>query len=172
LLSSCSPTYAFSQKATCLKDYAEIMKDTNGQYAEAKQFFLDVAYDAWRVFNDLRQDNRFKVFREKRQKNTKKRSPVKKDKQGNVVDVSLGVVFPVLYALGELVRKKDDGHWQFKVPEDFDMEDVIEQANATFSQGPNDPAKMGKDSTCYVSVKSPVKMYKKMHERYNRLVEA
>jgi hypothetical protein len=150
--------YAFSQKAVCLKDYAAIMQAPN--YGDAKQFFLEVAYDAWQVFNELKRDPNFGIFREKRTGKNVKKSPVKKDRQGNVYDVALGVLFPVLSALGKFSKKTAKGHWTFCVPEDFDMADLIKAAELTFSSK-QDPAKMGKEPDCYLALHPIVGAYLK-----------
>lgn len=151
-------SYAFSQKAVCLKDFAAVMQE--GKYTEARQFFLDVAYDAWQTFDDLRQNPHFGVFREKRVGKHVKRSPVTKTKAGQVTDVALGVLFPVLSALGKFARRNAKGRWGFAVPADFDMADLINQAELTFSSK-QDPAKMGKDGDCYLALHPIVTQYLK-----------
>jgi hypothetical protein len=153
--------YAFSQKAVCLKDYSVIMQDA--KYADARRFFLDVAYDAWRIFDDLRQDQNFSVFREKKAGKAIKRSPVKKDKSGKVLDVALGVIFPVMSALGKFARKNAKEQWVFQVPDDFDMADLINSAELTFSTK-QDPAKMGKESDCYLALHPIVSAYLKYRQ--------
>lgn len=153
--------YAFSQKAVCLKDYATIMQDP--KYADAKKFFLDVAHDAWRIFDELRQDQNFATFREKKVGKHLKRSPVKKV-QGKVVDVAMGVLFPVFSALGKFARKNDEGDWEFEVPDDFDMADLIGAAELTFSSK-QDPAKMGKEPDCYLALYPIVSAYLKYRTR-------
>jgi len=151
--------YAFSQKAVCLKDFAAIME--KDEFAEAKQFFHEVAYDAWSLYLKLKTERAFAQFRQKRQRQHEKRSPVKKDAQGNVIDVSMGVLFPILSALGNFVAKDDDGQWRFEIPEDYDLGDLISQAAIIFSQAYNDPAKMGKDIQAYLALRPIVTQYLK-----------
>jgi hypothetical protein len=162
--------YAFSQKAVCLKDFAEIFeKDRetgqfkNPEFADARRFFLDVAFDAWTTYRELCTHQGFSVFRQKRKDHLKKRSPVQKDRSGQVIDVAQGVVFPVLSALGKFIHKNRQGHWDFKIPDDFELADLIEQAEITFSDGPGfgDPAKMGKDPSCYLALYPVVTAYLK-----------
>lgn len=152
-------SYAFSQKAICLKDFADVMEKE--AYSEAKEFFHDVAYDAWSVYNRLRREQAFAAhFREKRTAKHKKRSPVKKDANGNIVDVSMGVLFPILSALGNFVEQRDEG-WRLEIPDDYDLSDLIGQASIVFSTGYNDPAKMGKDTQAYLALRPIVTQYLK-----------
>jgi hypothetical protein len=150
--------YAFSQKAVCLKDYAVVMQKP--EYEKARQFFLDVAYDAWKIFDGLRHDQLFRMFHEKKTTAHSKRSPVRKDRQGNVIDVAMGVLFPVFSALGKFIRLNGSGNWEFEIPDDFDMEDLIRAAELTFSNK-QDPAKMGKESDCYLALQPIVTAYLK-----------
>ena len=45
--------YAYAGKAVCLKDFAEIQSKPS-EFADAKSFFEDIAYDAWMEFKKLR----------------------------------------------------------------------------------------------------------------------
>jgi hypothetical protein len=145
--------YAYAQKATCLKDFAEIMQDP-AEYAEAKQFFEDVAYDAWKIYRDLRSYQGFSVLR----------SVTKRG--GRVLDdgVPAGIVFPILSALGKLATRDARGQWHFQVPSDFDLDDLCKQAKTTYSipgPGQSNPNVMGKELACYMNLHALVDAYLK-----------
>jgi len=149
--------YAFTQKAVCLKDFAAIMESKPGEYDEAKKFFLDVAHDAWKVYNELRCHQGFAVFTQR-----PKKKPVIKDRSGRVIEVALGVVFPVLSALGNFARKNEHGNWELKIPTEYELSDLIQQAKVMFDGPANcDPAKMGKDPGCYIGLHGLVNAYLK-----------
>ncbi|MBI4483212.1 MAG: AIPR family protein [Acidobacteria bacterium] len=146
--------YAYSQKATCLKDFAEIAKSPT-LYPEAKRFFEDVAWDAWQIYKQLRSYNGFSVLRS-----------VTKNKNKEVAEdgVPAGIVFPILSALGKLTTKLPDGRWQFKIPDDFDLDDLCKQAKATYTvpgPGQSNPQVMGKELACYLNLHAIVDAYLK-----------
>ena len=146
--------YAYAQKATCLKDYAEIVRN-NEQYKEAKSFFEDVAWDAWKIYRSLRSYQGFSSLH-----------CVTKDKTKQVAEdgVPTGIVFPILSALGKLARQLPNGHWELKTPSDFDLDDLCKQAKATFTvpgPGRSNPNVMGKELACYLNLHAIVDAYLK-----------
>ncbi|MBL8680119.1 MAG: AIPR family protein [Myxococcales bacterium] len=151
--------YAFSQKAVCLDDFNEIM--TKSEYADAKRFFLEVAYDAHELYKSLHTHPAFGVFRQKSGKH-ERRSPVRKGPKGEVLDVRMGVLFPVMSALGNFAREDAKaGRWCLRVPKDYDMSDLVNQAYLVFANGSGDPAKMGKDPNSYAALQPMVTSYLK-----------
>lgn len=146
--------YAYAQKATCLKDFAEIAKKPS-PYPEAKGFFEDVAWEAWKIYKELRSYNGFSVLRS-----------VTKNKNKQVAEdgVPAGIVFPILSALGKLAVHLPDGQWQFKIPDDFDLDDLCKQAKATYTvpgPGQSNPNVMGKELACYLNLHAIVDAYLK-----------
>jgi AIPR protein len=164
--------YAFSQKAVCLKDFDAVMgtRLDNGsiktEYPEARQYFLDVAYDVWTYYKDLNTCDEFKVFRQREKNETKYKSPVKKSK-GKIIEVAQGIKFPVMSALALFVEKTKSGTWCFAVPRRFELSDVIDAARMTYTHGAGaaDPARMGKSVECYISLYAPVTAFKKYSEK-------
>ncbi len=144
--------YAYAQKATCLKDFADIVKSPK-EFADAKRFFEDIAYVAWKVFKKLRSHQSFSPLRS-----------VTKNKNGVVEDgVPTGIVFPIMSALGKLVTKDADGHWHFSVDDDL-LDDLCKQAKATYSvpgPGKANPNVMGKEIACYLNLHALVDAYVK-----------
>jgi hypothetical protein len=157
--------YAFSQRSLCLKDFSLIMDPSKpeeyAKYAEARQFFKDVAYQAWTIYNSLRTNPAFLVYKEKKVDKHSRRSPVKKDgSYKKVLDVAMGVLFPVVSALGRFIYKAEDEHWKFEIPDDYDLSDLITQSAMIFAQI-QDPAKMGKDPNTYIALRPLVEQYLK-----------
>ena len=146
--------YAYAQKGTCLKDFAEVARKPVTEYPEAKRFFEDIAFDAWKTYKQLRSSHEFSIIRAVRKRN------------GKVIEngVPDGIVFPILSALGKLAAKKANGHWELKVPEDFDLQDLCKQAKATYSTpgpGQSNPNVMGKELACYLNLHAVVDAYLK-----------
>ena len=157
--------YAFSQKAVCLKDFDAIMKSND--YQEAKKYFLDVAYDVWTLYTSLDTNQKFKsYFNERKAKARASKTPVKK-KDGKVFEVAQGLKFPIMSAMSLFVKQDGNGDWSFTVPDDFDFDDLVEQARITYATGPGngDPARMGKTPDCYVSLYPVVNGYLKYRGR-------
>jgi len=145
--------YAYAQKATCLKDFAEIMQNAT-EYSDAKQFFEDVACDAWKMYKDLRSYQGFSILHAV----TKRGGRVVED------GVPAGIVFPILSALGKLATKDARGHWHFQIPSDFDLDDLCKQAKTTYSipgPGQSNPNVMGKELACYLNLHAIVDAYLK-----------
>jgi hypothetical protein len=143
--------YAYSQKATCLKDFADVMQKKT-EYSDAKRFFEDVTYDAWNIYKNLRSYQGFSGLHS-----------VYKDK-GKVAEdgVPAGIVFPILSALGKLVKKLPDGHWKLDIPAEFDIDDLCKQAKATYTipgPGQSNPQTMGKELACYLNLHAIVDAY-------------
>jgi len=145
--------YAYAGKAVCLKDFAEVQAKPS-EFADAKNFFEDVAYDAWMEFKKLRSHQGFSGLH-----------AVTKVKSGVAEDgVPTGIVFPMMSALGKLAVRQPDGHWLFKIPADFDLDDLCKQAKTTYQlpgPGRSNPQTMGKELACYLNLHAIVDSYVK-----------
>jgi len=145
--------YAYAGKAVCLKDFAEVQAKPS-EFADAKNFFEDIAYDAWMEFKKLRSHQGFSGLH-----------AVTKIKNGVAEDgVPTGIVFPMMSALGKLAVQQPDGHWTFKIPADFDVDDLCKQAKTTYQTpgpGRSNPQTMGKELSCYLNLHAIVDSYVK-----------
>ncbi len=146
--------YAYAQKATCVKDFADIVSSKANEFADAKLFFEDVAYDAWCVYKRLRSHQSFSSLHS-----------VTKNKDKKVAEdgVPTGIVFPIMSALGKLVAQDVNGHWHLAVSDDL-IDDLCKQAKATYSvpgPGQSNPNKMGKEIACYLNLHALVDAYLK-----------
>jgi AIPR protein len=153
--------YAYAQKATCLKDFADIVAKP-GDYREAKAFFEDVASDAWALYKELRS---YQGFSSLHSVTKTKKSGVAFVAEDGVPD---GIVFPILSALGKLAVKTPKGRWEFKIPSDFDLvEDLCKQAKTTYTvpgPGQSNPNVMGKEIACYLNLHALVDAYLKYRQ--------
>jgi hypothetical protein len=145
--------YAYAGKAVCLKDFAEIQTKPS-EFVDSKNFFEDVAYDAWMEFKKLRSYPGFSGLHAV----TKVKGEVAED------GVPTGIVFPMMSALGKLAIQQPDGHWRFKIPSDFDLDDLCKQAKTTYQipgPGKSNPQTMGKELACYLNLHAIVDSYVK-----------
>jgi hypothetical protein len=145
--------YAYAGKAVCLRDFAEIQSRPS-EFADAKFFFEDVSYDAWVEFKRLRSYQGFSGSHAV----TKVKGVVSED------GVPTGIVFPIMSALGKLAVQKTDGHWELKIPPDFDLDDLCKQAKTTYQipgPGRSNPQTMGKELACYLNLHAIVDSYLK-----------
>jgi hypothetical protein len=145
--------YAYAGKAVCLKDFAEVQAKPS-EFPDAKNFFEDVAYDAWTEFKNLRSYQGFSGLHAV----TKVKGVVAED------GVPTGIVFPIMSALGKLAVQQPDVHWLFKIPADFDLDDLCKQARTTYQNpgpGRSNPQTMGKELACYLNLHAIVDSYLK-----------
>lgn len=145
--------YAYAGKAVCLKDFAEVQSRA-AEFVDAKNFFEDVAYDAWAEYKKLRSYPGFSGLHAV----TKVKGAVGED------GVPTGIVFPIMSALGKLAVRKLDGRWEFKIPRDFDLDDLCKQAKTTYQipgPGRSNPQTMGKELACYLNLHAIVDSYLK-----------
>lgn len=143
--------YAYAGKAVCLKDFAEIQTNAS-EFSDASSFFEDVAYDAWMEFKKLRSYHGFSGLHAV----TKVKGEVAED------GVPTGIVFPMMSALGKLAVQKSNGRWAFKIPPDFDLDDLCKQAKTTYQlpgPGKSNPQTMGKELACYLNLHAIVDSY-------------
>jgi hypothetical protein len=111
-----------------------------------------VAYDAWTEYKKLRSYQGFSGLHAV----TKLKGEVAEE------GVPTGIVFPIMSALGKLAVKKPDGRWSFKIPKDFDLDDLCKQAKTTYQNpgpGRSNPQTMGKELACYLNLHAIVDSY-------------
>jgi hypothetical protein len=108
----------YSTKTRSLKDFAElymVTKDpSHPKHKEAKalyRYYVDIATTAWDTYCKWKRHQLFADSKHTGPKKLKgKGRPVKKDRDGNVVDVADGFVFPCLATLA-LYVVKEGGKW-------------------------------------------------------------
>lgn len=136
-----SKVFAYSQKTRCLKSFTKLIerKDEDAGAQKAYRFFLDVAGDAWKLYEKWKTHPLFK--------GTRIRS-IERD-GGEIVEVPDGIIFPILGALSAFFH--DSGRkWHFKMPAVFDERELIDAAASVYMEiAEHNPQTMGKSKACY-----------------------
>jgi hypothetical protein len=160
-------TYAFSQKTKCLKEFQEIhdvakgkkalepsSRLTRSDYQALYSFYLDIAPQAYELYKKWQTHQGFK--------GTHWRKGIKRDENGNILDVVDGILFPILASLSVFAKKTDAG-WRIEVPDDFLDEELIETAQSSFIEtAKSDPPTMGKHKGCYSNLYRITSLYKRL----------
>jgi len=147
-----SKTYTYRAKAGCLKDFQEVYKGREGTHKEVYQFYLDIAGEAWRLYQRWKMHQGFAgtalrcIEREGR----------------TIVDVPDGIVFPILASLA-CFAVKVKSRWQIKVPTQLDDAELIQAAKRAYMEiAGSKPEIMGKTKACYTQLEQITAIYKKL----------
>jgi hypothetical protein len=151
--------YTYSMKTKCLKDFQKIYKaakdpeaEDHKKYLELYQFYLDVASDAWELYEKWKAHPGFR--------GTRLRSI---ERDGNqIVDVPDGIVFPILASLSAFARKTSSG-WKIRPPSSFDDAELIKAAVEVYKEiAGSNPWNMGKSRACYSSLHQITSIYRRL----------
>lgn len=144
--------YAYRHRSRCLKDFADVMDDLN-TWKDAASFFMDIAFDAWGLYQRLRGEQGFSPLHCVQGDEQGGRKKVRPD------GVPDGVVFPLMSALSRFT-KHSGGKWRLELPTRFPWGTFIQHAmtQATTTAGHN-PQTMGKKQECYIALHGLVDMY-------------
>jgi AIPR protein len=143
----------YMNKAKCLDDFSEwfTRKDSDKTAAQKYQFVLDIAsraiaeYEYWersdhwygnRIWEDTQKGGR----------------ACKRDKDGNVVWMSPGLMYPLLNAVSALVVEESDGHWVIDKPKQFKSSEMIRRTVQAFREHDSKPMLMGRSPLAYSSL--------------------
>jgi hypothetical protein len=157
--------YTYSMKAKCLKEFDDVYTkahtassdDSYDQeaYEEVYRYYLDVASDAWRLYEKWKNHQGF-------QGTGIKNGVIREDDGRTIKEVQDGLVFPILAALSVFVDKIK-GRWQIRIPATFDDKDLIQTAIQAYQRIANsNPWNMGKDRGCYAMCYGVTSLYKKL----------
>ena len=151
--------YTYSMKTKCLKDFQKIHDSAKNPEAEdhehaAKlyQFFLDIAGEAWALYEKWKAHPKFK--------GTRLRSI---ERDGNeIVEVPDGIIFPILASLSAFAKKTREG-WKILPPDSFDEVELIKAAAQVYKEIANsNPWNMGKSRACYSSLYQITSIYRRL----------
>ena len=144
--------YAYRHRSRCLSDFAIVM-DNPRAWPVAHEFFLDIAVDAWRVYQRLKGEQTFSRLLCVKGEQVAGRKQVLPD------GVPDGIVFPMLSALSRFMTLTSKGGWEFKVPSNFPWDAFcrIAMSQETSAAG-NNPQTMGKKAECYVGLHGALEM--------------
>jgi hypothetical protein len=144
--------YAYRHRSRCLKDFATVMGDPE-KWSEAHALFLDIAVDAWKLYQRLKGEQFFSSLHCVKGIGSGTAKIVAPD------GVPDGVVFPMLSALSRFIREHKNV-WVFKVPKNFPWKTLFDQARIQeTTTAHNDPQAMGKDADIYVALHGAIDMF-------------
>lgn len=157
--------YTYDKKAKCLKDFREIYTIAKGEkqpekkvnlakYKELYQFYLDIVAQAYQLYEKWKKHQGFK--------GTGLKNGIKRDEEQNILEVSDGILFPILASLSAFVKKTPEG-WKIEPPNAFRDEELIRTAKSVFMEMANsDPPTMGKSKACYAALYQITSIYKRL----------
>ncbi|WP_072032383.1 AIPR family protein [Fischerella sp. PCC 9605] len=157
--------YTYDKKAKCLKDFREIYSIAKGEkqpekkidsakYKELYQFYLDVAAQAYQLYEKWKKHQGFK--------GTGLKKGITRDENQNILEVSDGIIFPILASLSAFARKTPEG-WKIEPPDSFRDEELIRMTKSVFMEmADSNPATMGKSKACYAALYQITSLYKRL----------
>jgi hypothetical protein len=143
--------FTYSQKTRCLKLFQRVVENKHQPpYQGLYRFFLDVAGDAWMLYERWKAHPQFKGTR---------LQSIQRSNSGQIVDIPEGIIFPILGALSVFAILHESG-WRIEPPASFD-EKMLIQAAAQDSQeiADHNPQTMGKKPACYSSLYRITKLF-------------
>jgi len=153
-------TYAYNQKAKCLKQFTELKKNvdqdpSNELYKDVYQFFIDIAPEAWTLYQKWKKHSCFQ--------GTGIRS-IQRD--GNeIIDVPDGIIFPILAALSQFMVKENDS-WKLVIPSIFEDQDIISATTSAYKDVANHkPYVMGRSKASYSSLIQVTSIYNRLRDK-------
>lgn len=152
--------YTYAQKTKCLRDFQEVYRRAkessepeDTKYKELYRFYLDIAPQAHKLYQKWKTHQGFK--------NTRLRALVR-DKQGNILEVPDGIIFPILAALSAFAERTSEG-WRIQPPANFDEAELIAAAKSAYQEiADHNPSTMGKTKACYSALHQITSIYKKL----------
>ena len=144
--------YAYRHRSRCLTDFAEVM-DGGKESADARAFFLDVAFDAWQLYLRLRSEQSFSRLHAVQGDYEAGRKVVSRE------GVPDGLVFPMLSALSRFMHF-EKSHWKLAIPAKFPWKAFFDQTmTQEKTTAANNPQTMGKKADCYVALHGSIDMF-------------
>lgn len=159
-IGNANKAYTYAQKTKCLKDFQEVYRKAkessdpvDAKYKELYQFYLDIVPQAHELYQMWKTHQGFK--------GTGLRALIR-DKQGNILEVPDGIIFPILAALSAFAKKTPEG-WRIKPSDNFDEVELISAAKSAYQEiADHNPSTMGKTKACYSALHQITSIYKKL----------
>lgn len=147
---------SYKNAAACLADFMKI-HDRRTVDPEAKrqyEYFLDMAWTGWQLYAHWRGAE---VWSSKRLRSDAQQAV--RDRDGTIMKVHDGVIFPILAALSEFVRfDKTSKSWAYKQPSVFQDDMMASAARRQLSAHEGKPMHMGRSSSAYEALRIMTEM--------------
>jgi hypothetical protein len=157
--------YAYRHRARCLKDFARIMDEDawdlekGENWAPARRFFLDVAWDGWKLYRQLKSEQSFSFLKKVEGEKANGQKIVSAD------GVPDGIVFPMVSSLSRFINR-NKGTWRLSIPKSFPWHVLFTNASNQFKDtAKHNPNTMGKHAGCYIALHGLFDMFFEMKGR-------
>jgi hypothetical protein len=152
-----SKVFAYSQKTRCLKLFQRIVEGHQNDLKldSVYRYFLDMAGQGWQLYESWKSHPSFR--------GTRLRSIEREN--GEVVNVPDGIVFPILGALSEFVRRDDLRRtpWTLRPAQHFEEQELIDAAAQVYMEiADHNPQTMGKNKACYSALQRITAIYARL----------
>lgn len=152
--------FSYNMKSKCLKLFQEVYEKAKNEeskdhklYKNLYQFYLDIASDAYILYNEWKSHKGFEGTRIRK---------IDRDSNGKIISIPDGIVFPIIAAFSEFIVKSKDG-WKIQRPERFRDSDLIEAAKSVYMNiADSNPQSMGKSKACYSALGQVTQIFKRI----------
>ena len=146
---------AYKNAAYCLQDFISIVdsRKTDGGNAARYGYFIDMAGAGWREYEKWKTHpnwNDKRLFERLGQ-------AVRGD-DGDIKEISDGIVFPILSAMSRFVKRAKGGHWRMAYPPVFQDDDMLIAARRQLSGCGGRPMMMGRSAGAYEALMTLTEM--------------
>lgn len=145
----------YMNKAKCLEEFSDWYRNRKtDKSAKAKyDFTLSIAVLAIREYESWETSEHWvgKRIWEDTQKGGR---TCKRDKAGNIVWMSPGIMYPLMSSMSEFVVKSDDGEWFIEKPKQFRPAQMIEKTVEEFRRNASAPMLMGRNPSAYSTIRT------------------
>lgn len=145
----------YMNKAKCLEEFSNWYKNRKtDKTAKVKyEFTLNMAVTAMREYETWETSEHWVGQRiwEDTQKGGR---TCKRDKNGNIVWMSPGIMYPLMSSMSEFVAKNEKGEWELKKPKQFKPAQMIDKTVTEFRNNDSKPMLMGRNPSAYSTVRT------------------
>jgi hypothetical protein len=146
--------FTYSQKTRCLKLFQRLVDASHedSESSEVYQYFLDIAGQAWRLYERWKSHPGFR----------RTRLPLFARENGPGAEVPDGIIFPILSAFSAFVDRSSE-KWEITIPDVFDEKELIEAAAQAYMEiASRNPQTMGKSKACYSTLLRLTSIYARL----------
>ena len=145
----------YMNKAKCLEEFSDWYKNRKSDpAAKAKyDFTLSIAVTAMREYESWETSEFWNGQRiwEQTQKGGR---TCKRDKAGNIVWMSPGIMYPLMSSMSEFVVQDDKGRWTIKKPKQFKPSQMVDKTAEEFRRNASAPMLMGRNPSAYSTIRT------------------